>query len=278
MSRMFVAVLAPRCVALALAATLAAIAFSTPSRADAPLPLCSVRIIRFLPMPDAMHYALVLTAKAPRPSNVRLTLYSDTAEYHVNVEGLTFDAQTQNSRGYQLATRYVALPRQDYLVAAKAVPLGTTACSPTISFTAFFLTRMTPDYVVTDRERAFHRALIEHFEKGAQSDEALLSQPESAAQETSCRTDYRPARAVNAASLDYPKLARIQGISGTALVEIELDQTGAVVESTIYKSSGSPTLDAAALSAANRTKYSPLIFHCEAVGGTYLFKAVFGTG
>ncbi len=56
---------------------------------------------------------------------------------------------------------------------------------------------------------------------------------------------------------DYPELARKAGIEGKAIVEAIIDTDGSVLEAKIFKSSGNPMLDEAAVAAARRSRFTP---------------------
>ena len=64
-------------------------------------------------------------------------------------------------------------------------------------------------------------------------------------------------------TINFPKEAIDQGISGDMIVNVVIDQSGHVVKSTVEKSSGSPLLDQAALNIVNLAspylKFSPEI-------------------
>jgi TonB family protein len=77
---------------------------------------------------------------------------------------------------------------------------------------------------------------------------------------------------------DYPMLARNLGQTGTVHIQVAIDPTGAVVNAKIARSSGSVILDGAALTAAQKTQYAPQIFRCEAVPGTFTYRADFTAG
>ncbi len=78
-----------------------------------------------------------------------------------------------------------------------------------------------------------------------------------------------------AAEPDYPDIARQQGATGTAIVRVYVDPTGALIAGNIYKSSGNAALDQAAMNAARRTAYLPAYKNCRAVAGDYSFEADF---
>lgn len=56
---------------------------------------------------------------------------------------------------------------------------------------------------------------------------------------------------------DYPDMARNAGIEGQAVVEATVDVDGSVIAASIMKSSGNSSLDAAAVAAAYRAKFTP---------------------
>ncbi|HVS45209.1 MAG TPA: TonB family protein [Verrucomicrobiae bacterium] len=83
------------------------------------------------------------------------------------------------------------------------------------------------------------------------------------------------ARAVNPVVPEEPAVAQEEGLSGTTLVKVDLDPAGAVTGVSIYRSSGSSALDAAAEAAARQTNYKPELRDCEPVAGAYIFAANF---
>jgi TonB family protein len=58
-------------------------------------------------------------------------------------------------------------------------------------------------------------------------------------------------------------------------VRLALDASGKVTEATLFRSSGFPALDAAAMASASQTHYLPQVFRCRAVPGAYDFRANF---
>ncbi|MDR7193058.1 energy transducer TonB [Luteimonas terrae] len=80
-------------------------------------------------------------------------------------------------------------------------------------------------------------------------------------------THAGPAAASYGASIDirskntqparYPREAAQAGITGTVIVQVEVDAQGALQTVSVEKSSGSPALDTAAIEAARRWTYGP---------------------
>lgn len=67
------------------------------------------------------------------------------------------------------------------------------------------------------------------------------------------------------------------GIQATAEVQVTLDAIGRVTDARIYSSTGTMSLDRAAVDAARRSTYAPSIVDCQPTGGTYLFKVDFAS-
>ena len=68
---------------------------------------------------------------------------------------------------------------------------------------------------------------------------------------------------------------RAQGVSGTTSVLVHLDDKGNVIDASVTGSSGSPTLDVAALAMAKGATYTPAIANCKAIASDYTFTARF---
>jgi TonB family protein len=76
-------------------------------------------------------------------------------------------------------------------------------------------------------------------------------------------------------SPEMPAMAKEQGLSGTAQVQVNLSASGQVLGAKIFASTGSSVLDSAAVEAAKRTTYTPKIVDCDRVPGSYLFRVDF---
>jgi TonB family protein len=68
---------------------------------------------------------------------------------------------------------------------------------------------------------------------------------------------------------ERPAIAVAEGLAGTAVVQVDLDDRGGAHNATIVKSSGSSLLDAAARSSALKQRYAPEIHDCANVSGSY---------
>jgi TonB family protein len=75
--------------------------------------------------------------------------------------------------------------------------------------------------------------------------------------------------------VDYPRIPAEQNFSGTAVVQVDLAQTGEIRNATIFESSGNELLDRAALLSAHQQTYAPQMIDCQPVGGSYLITVDF---
>lgn len=94
------------------------------------------------------------------------------------------------------------------------------------------------------------------------------------AEQAQCRADAG-AHIIRAYEADYPEIARMQGITGTAMVKVDLTATGDLANVSIEKSSGNPFLDDAALRAVRASRFAPEIDDCTNVAGSYLVEVDF---
>ncbi|MBN1213079.1 MAG: energy transducer TonB [candidate division Zixibacteria bacterium] len=74
---------------------------------------------------------------------------------------------------------------------------------------------------------------------------------------------------------EYPKLARMAGIEGSLWVSVLVSKEGKVLEAEIYKSSGTESLDDAALKAAFKNKFTPGIQNNRPVNCWVSYEVVF---
>jgi TonB family protein len=90
-----------------------------------------------------------------------------------------------------------------------------------------------------------------------------------------CSTQAAPAAISAEVPADYPRIAAEQNSSGTALIQVDLADTGTIRNAMIFESSGNELLDRAAVLAARQQTYSPQIVDCQPVGGSYLITVDF---
>ena len=90
-----------------------------------------------------------------------------------------------------------------------------------------------------------------------------------------CDSRNAPASASYTASAETPTMAKTLDLTGETLVQVNLDPTGAILDTIVAKSSGVPLLDRAALAAAQASSFQPEIRDCSPVAGSYLFVVDF---
>jgi hypothetical protein len=90
----------------------------------------------------------------------------------------------------------------------------------------------------------------------------------------SCEQPFKFGRVTKAVAPDTPPEAVLAGISGTVMVEVALDQSGAVIAA-FPTDSPSPILNGPAVFAAEQTQYSPAFFRCRPIAARYEFLVEF---
>jgi protein TonB len=88
---------------------------------------------------------------------------------------------------------------------------------------------------------------------------------------TACAQSDTPASTVYAAPPELPQIVQNMGLTGTAYVQVDTDDTGVLLNASIIKSSGAYPLDRAALQAAKASTFRPQMRNCVAIGGSYIF-------
>jgi TonB family protein len=78
------------------------------------------------------------------------------------------------------------------------------------------------------------------------------------------------ARTINAAQPETPAIAQQQGITGTVVVLVTLDENSKLVDAKIAKTA-SPLLNNAALQAARQSTFKTRIVACKPVADSYNF-------
>jgi len=93
--------------------------------------------------------------------------------------------------------------------------------------------------------------------------------------DNSCSVPNVQASTAYAAVADRPDVANEMHLTGTTLVQVDLDASGNLVGATVAKSSGVGVLDRAALVAARASTFRPAIQNCAPTAGSYLFEVDF---
>jgi hypothetical protein len=85
-----------------------------------------------------------------------------------------------------------------------------------------------------------------------------------------CAKRYAPATTIQAAEPETPASAPILGVSGTVYVLVTIDVHGQPTNAKVIRSPGS-LLNTPSVEAALHSTFSPEIFRCHSVPGTYVF-------
>jgi TonB family protein len=94
----------------------------------------------------------------------------------------------------------------------------------------------------------------------------------TALQTLMCSHDVVPIELVTP---DMPRTAAAAGAEGTAQVKVTMDDTGRLLQVSIFRSTNNRALDGATLDAASRSQYAPEVRSCKTRGGSYMFTATF---
>ncbi len=84
-----------------------------------------------------------------------------------------------------------------------------------------------------------------------------------------------PPEMIKSVEPDYPALARQAGLEGNVWVKALVDRNGDVKDARVQKSSGTPSLDEAAIQAAKQCKYKPGISHGQPVACWVTYRVDF---
>lgn len=93
-----------------------------------------------------------------------------------------------------------------------------------------------------------------------------------AAPTLSCNRD---AAVLNMVTPSFPDEARHKAHEAQVAILVDVSATGRISRARVMQSSGFPALDAAALTAADKSTYLPAARHCKPVPGTFIFRVTF---
>jgi periplasmic protein TonB len=91
---------------------------------------------------------------------------------------------------------------------------------------------------------------------------------------SSCAAAATPAQ-MTESYVEYPTIAKLQGLEGVAFVGVSLSADGKVTRAWPVRSTGNRLLDRAAIQTALRSKYVPEQAQCHPVGGDYQIEVDF---
>jgi TonB family protein len=250
---------------LLLAATAAiAIASPAPAWSDCPSTL-------FLGSTDSVHYIASFGAMTASTISFQITLYSEDAVYNVSLPHVEIRTPvTSRSAKFRSNAIVILNPKPEPLVGATISSESTVNCSP-------YETNIESAEVLRSAHRYTYDPdladLLRHLsdETGDGSDGVIPAPSQTLP--PACALPFSPAKPVHIFQPMYPDAA--EGASGIAYILVTLNDSGAVTDTSVWRSSGNWALDAAARNAALRSDYAPGTFACHPRGGRYIFDAVF---
>jgi TonB family protein len=261
--------------------------FSSPAAVGAPATAPCALHVKTVVSVDEKVYAVILRSNESA-NDVHVTLYSDANDYVISLPSLRFEPNASVAGSSPFAPQstlesapiFVVLPKADLITGARVELSDATlqrdqACFATYAYTDFYQQLVNPSFARSAEARALKVELAHAYVRGAPTVTALATIARTSMTEKDCPIAASRATTMRPAMPDYPSVARAAGVTGTVQVFVRLDASGNVVETGIYKSSGNATLDAAARRAAQDSSYSPEIYRCEPIPGTYLFRADF---
>jgi TonB family protein len=252
--------------ALQLLAATAAIATASPAppASDCPTTL-------YLGSTDKVHYIVAFGAKTASTVSFQITLYSQHAVYNVSLPSVPIETPVTSPNATFRSTALALLnPGHEPLVGAAISSESRDRC-PSDDF-------MIESAESLNNRRRYDRdpdqgALVDQLvhETGDGGNEVVPALSQTPPPD--CASPFLPARLVQAMQPLYPLDAGFA--TGLVGIAVTLDDSGAVTDTRVWKSSGNAALDAAARDAADGSTYAPLVFACRPRGGTYVFDALF---
>jgi TonB family protein len=215
-------------------------------------------------------YGVLLDIDPGDTASVRLRVDSDRTRYAVDIDDLPI-ASTTPLR----AQRYFTLPAGERAIEAWVESTGRSPqsrldCPITRPYNANEPTPLNPRIVA---ERAANRRfLIDNF---ASKTPTLAPTAFGMVAPQSCAQPFALPRATLAAPPVYPTDARALHATGVTTVRVDLDETSAVVGTSVVHSSGYASLDRAAQEAALKSTYNTESFACRSIASSLIMDVTF---
>ncbi len=223
---------------------------------------CSVGFVHIATMTEPRVYATRFTSSQPGLLDAHFVAYTNTRGYEFDVKGLALNQDSSDRSVYESAPVFFRLPTADVLFAAELTGAGDrTACS------GF---RRTPSMEPASPPKS-DEDLRAALAPGKSDINDAKAEPGSFA----CDTPFADATIVTFVPPVYPETARQRHESGSAIIKVMLAPDGHVVSTSVFRSSDSIGLDAAAGTAAAQSTYQAEVWKCKPIGGSYMFRADF---
>ena len=220
-------------------------------------------------------YVTVFSAMKPQRASFVVAVYGSRHAYEFAVDDDAIDRPTGNKyTPYRSAPILVenpdSGPLRAYSIDVRIV--GAPKCEPERSSIPDVASVVRPPYPRSPEEVA---TLHDIVAETAALTTVVNPTPRTDLAVPQCDEPFAEARTLRVQTPKYPIIAINQSAIGSATVKVTLSDSGSVTDATIYKGSGWPALDAAAIEAARNSTYSPEVIFCKPYAGSYIFRADF---
>jgi TonB family protein len=245
-----------------------------PARANVFCPVTIGALQDLGPLGQPSTYGIRLDFDAGLASSVRVRIDTEKTRYAVDFDDVYTTGPDPNAAF--TANRYFALPEGEHVQSAWVQATGTAPnqrldCPITLPYDTTAPVPTDPRMLAA--RTTFRRAVLDAFSSRTK---VLTPIAFGAVEPQSCTQPYAPPIAINPAQPILPVDARALHVGGGVLVEVDLDETSAIVDARVVRSSGFASLDRAARDAALKSQYRTETYACRAIASTYRYVVTFG--
>jgi len=246
----------------------------SPAQANVFCPVTIGAIEALAPLGQPSTYGIRLDFDAGLASSVRVRIDTEKTRYAVDFDDVYTTGPDPNAAFS--ANRYFALPDGEHVQSAWVQATGTAPnqrldCPITLPYDTTAPVASDPHIVAA--RIAFRRAVLDAFSSRTK---VLAPIPFGPVEPKTCAQPYAPPIAVMPAQPVLPVDARALHVGGAVLVEVDLDETSAIVDARVVRSSGFASLDRAAREAAFKSQFRTETYACRAIASTYRYVVTFG--
>lgn len=231
---------------------------------------------------DPQVYAVGFRSHSDSSADITLTFFAGDEAYAARLPGVAFAQADDPQLGYIYSWRsgavYVRVPTATMLDVARLDVDDPTTQQPFDCAGGFGLIRALRGLgkATIDPASSIERADIELARAGYASATQTVATVLPSEPKLDCAEPYKAAEVQRPFNLEFPPAEARLGHIGSVWTTVEIDASGRVVGTQLYRRSGWLALDEAARDAAARSTYSAAIFRCKPVAGIHIFGADFG--
>ena len=219
-------------------------------------------------------YGIRLDFDAGLTSSVRVRIDTEKTRYAVDFDDVYATGPDPNAAFS--ANRYFALPDGEHVQSAWVQATGTAPnqrldCPITMPYDVTAPVPTDPRLVAA--RTAFRRAVLDAYSTRTKALTPIAFGPVEA---KTCAQPYAPPIAVVPSQPVVPVDARALHVGGGVLVQVDLDETSAILDVRVVRSSGFASLDRAARDAASKSQYRTETYACRAIASSYRYVVTFG--